>query len=143
MCAYASHPGEESRARHRHESRPAAFAAALYRLRSKRTKQAFEAAAFASYRVMGVAASMPERGASPALDLGAAGRNRLSGEGALQPDATADQGTDLQQLQADGAADCVGKRGVTERGPTAQLFAQHVSHRSETTAELVGRRGRR
>ena len=75
---------------------------------------------------MGVAARVRERGAAPALESGAAGRARLSREGALQievgecelglpgkarghgeldpPDATTDQGTDLQQLQPDGAA---------------------------------------
>ena len=76
------------------------------------------------------------------FESGAAGRARLSREGALQievgerervlpgkarghgeldpPDATADQGTDLQQLQADGAAGGIGKLRVAERDP-AQL----------------------
>ena len=81
---------------------------------------------------MGVAARVRDRGAAPALESGAAGRARLSREGALQievgecelglpgkarghgeldpPDATTDQGTDLQQLQPDGAAGGIGKR---------------------------------
>ena len=95
---------------------------------------------------MGVAARVRDRGAAPALESGAAGRARLSREGALQievgecelglpgkarghgeldpPDATTDQGTDLQQLQPDGAAGGIGKLGVAERDP-AQLAEQH------------------
>ena len=113
---------------------------------------------------MGVAARVRERGAAPALESGAAGRARLSREGALQievgecelglpgkarghgeldpPDATTDQGTDLQQLQPDGAAGGIGKLGVAERDP-AQLAEQHVSHRREPQAQLVGLHGRR
>ncbi len=95
------------------------------------------------------------------FESGVAGRARLSWEGALQidvgerelvlpgkarghgeldpPDATPDQGADLQQLQADGATGGIGELGVAQRDP-AQLVEQHVSHRGEPQAQLVGRR---
>ena len=113
---------------------------------------------------MSVATGVPKRAAVGLVESGASCRARLSREGAFQvdigerelvvpgkarghgeldpPHAAAHQGADLQELQADGAAGGVGKPGVAERDP-AQLVEQHVGHRREPKAELVGRHGRR
>ncbi len=74
-------------------------------------------------------------------ELGLAGKAR--GHGKLDPsDTAADQGADLQELEADSAAGGIGEARVAERDP-AQLVEQHVGHRREPQAELVGRHGRR
>ena len=63
------------------------------------------------------------------------------GHGQLDaPHADPDLGADLEQLEADGAAGGLGELGVAE-ADAAQGAEQHIGHRGEPQAELVGAHG--
>ena len=55
-------------------------------------------------------------------------------------DADGDEGADLEQLAANGAASGVGQIGRLQGKATGALD-QHICHRSKPQAELVGRHG--
>ena len=63
------------------------------------------------------------------------------GHGELDPtNADGDEGADLQELAADGAAGGIGEIGRLQGQPTGTLD-QNVSHRGKPQAKLVGRHG--
>ena len=55
-------------------------------------------------------------------------------------DTDGDERPDLEELAADGAASGIGQIGGLQGNP-AQVVDQHISHRGEPQAELVGRHG--
>jgi len=63
------------------------------------------------------------------------------GHGELDPtNADGDEGADLEELAADGAAGGIGEIGRLQSQPTGTLD-QDVSHRGKPQAKLVGRHG--
>src|SRR6266404_2734734 len=81
-------------------------------------------------------------GAENAMGCGKDGLVRTSGRhGEFDPaDADGDEGTDLEQLAANGAAGGVSEIGRLQ-GQTAQAVDENVRHRSKPQTELVGRHG--